>query len=63
MQKALPVCHLLMWRVLFHRHSWNTNSCVEDTVRKNKSLWLISNFTNSTSAALNFTSPVTEFWE
>ncbi|XP_063076572.1 solute carrier family 6 member 6a isoform X2 [Engraulis encrasicolus] len=45
------------------RHSWNTESCVEDTVRKNKSLWLIANGTNSTSMALNFTSPVTEFWE
>ncbi|XP_048873150.1 sodium- and chloride-dependent taurine transporter-like isoform X2 [Brienomyrus brachyistius] len=37
-------------------HSWNTASCVEDTVRKNKSLWLAVNTTN-------FTSPVTEFWE
>ncbi|XP_051509456.1 sodium- and chloride-dependent taurine transporter-like [Myxocyprinus asiaticus] len=38
------------------RHSWNTANCVEDTVRKNKTLWLSAN-------ATNFTSPVTEFWE
>ncbi|XP_036388764.1 sodium- and chloride-dependent taurine transporter-like isoform X1 [Megalops cyprinoides] len=38
------------------RHSWNTPSCVEDTVRRNKTLWLAANTTN-------FTSPVTEFWE
>lgn len=37
-------------------HPWNTATCVEDTVRKNKSLWLAVNTTN-------FTSPVTEFWE
>ncbi|XP_062317326.1 solute carrier family 6 member 6b isoform X1 [Osmerus eperlanus] len=35
---------------------WNTPNCVEDTVRKNKTLWLAANVTN-------FTSPVTEFWE
>ncbi|KAG7249484.1 hypothetical protein CRUP_038720, partial [Coryphaenoides rupestris] len=35
---------------------WNTDRCVEDTVRKNKTLWLAANMTN-------FTSPVTEFWE
>nr|XP_061814449.1 sodium- and chloride-dependent taurine transporter-like isoform X2 [Nerophis lumbriciformis] len=35
---------------------WNTERCIEDTYRKNKSLWLPSNFSN-------FTSPVTEFWE
>uniref|UniRef100_A0A7N6AHG3 Transporter n=1 Tax=Anabas testudineus TaxID=64144 RepID=A0A7N6AHG3_ANATE len=35
---------------------WNTEHCVEDTVRKNKTLWLAANVTN-------FTSPVTEFWE
>ncbi|XP_055024369.1 solute carrier family 6 member 6a [Misgurnus anguillicaudatus] len=38
------------------RHSWNTENCVEDTVRKNKTLWLSAN-------AVNLTSPVTEFWE
>ncbi|ROI64808.1 Sodium- and chloride-dependent taurine transporter [Anabarilius grahami] len=38
------------------RHSWNTENCVEDTVRKNKTLWLSAN-------TANFTSPVTEFWE
>ncbi|KAJ8264810.1 hypothetical protein COCON_G00139090 [Conger conger] len=38
------------------KQSWNTDSCVEDIVRKNKSLWLASNVTN-------FTSPVIEFWE
>ncbi|XP_072537528.1 solute carrier family 6 member 6a [Salminus brasiliensis] len=38
------------------RHSWNTHNCVEDTIRKNKTLWLSVN-------ATNFTSPVTEFWE
>ncbi|KAF4072597.1 hypothetical protein AMELA_G00264810 [Ameiurus melas] len=37
-------------------HSWNTPNCVEDTIRKNKTLWLSANITN-------FTSPVTEFWE
>uniref|UniRef100_A0A8C1NTN8 Transporter n=1 Tax=Cyprinus carpio TaxID=7962 RepID=A0A8C1NTN8_CYPCA len=41
------------------RHSWNTANCVEDTVRKNKSLWLSANVTSLT----NLTSPVTEFWE
>ncbi|KAF4110307.1 solute carrier family 6 member 6a [Onychostoma macrolepis] len=41
------------------RHSWNTANCVEDTIRKNKSLWLSANITNLT----NLTSPVTEFWE
>lgn len=35
---------------------WNTEHCIEDTVRKNKTLWLTAN-------ATNFTSPVTEFWE
>ncbi|KAM9475115.1 solute carrier family 6 member 6a isoform 2-T2 [Clarias gariepinus] len=38
------------------RHSWNTENCIEDTIRKNKTLWLSANVTN-------FTSPVTEFWE
>lgn len=38
------------------KQPWNTESCVEDTVRKNKTLWLAANVTN-------FTSPVTEFWE
>ncbi|XP_068604687.1 sodium- and chloride-dependent taurine transporter-like [Brachionichthys hirsutus] len=37
---------------------WNTDRCIEDTYRKNKSLWLAANASN-----LNFTSPVTEFWE
>ncbi|MFT7804812.1 sodium- and chloride-dependent taurine transporter isoform X1 [Arapaima gigas] len=36
--------------------AWNTETCVEDTARRNKSLWLAVN-------ATNFTSPVTEFWE
>uniref|UniRef100_A0A4W5N208 Transporter n=1 Tax=Hucho hucho TaxID=62062 RepID=A0A4W5N208_9TELE len=35
---------------------WNTDRCVEDTFRKNKTLMLAANITN-------FTSPVTEFWE
>ncbi|KAE8298823.1 Sodium- and chloride-dependent taurine transporter Solute carrier family 6 member 6 [Larimichthys crocea] len=38
------------------KQSWNTERCIEDTYRKNKSLWLAAN-------ASNFTSPVTEFWE
>ncbi|XP_044067768.1 sodium- and chloride-dependent taurine transporter-like isoform X1 [Siniperca chuatsi] len=38
------------------KQPWNTEYCVEDTVRKNKTLWLAANITN-------FTSPVTEFWE
>ncbi|XP_076860097.1 solute carrier family 6 member 6a isoform X2 [Brachyhypopomus gauderio] len=38
------------------RHGWNTPHCVEDTARKNRTLWLSAN-------ATNFTSPVTEFWE
>uniref|UniRef100_A0AAZ3PVD5 Transporter n=1 Tax=Oncorhynchus tshawytscha TaxID=74940 RepID=A0AAZ3PVD5_ONCTS len=38
------------------KNSWNTDRCVEDTVRKNKTLMLAANITN-------FTSPVTEFWE
>ncbi|KAI1892384.1 hypothetical protein AGOR_G00132810 [Albula goreensis] len=38
------------------KQPWNTDSCVEDTVRKNKTLWLAAN-------SSNFTSPVTEFWE
>uniref|UniRef100_A0A3Q3M7T1 Transporter n=1 Tax=Mastacembelus armatus TaxID=205130 RepID=A0A3Q3M7T1_9TELE len=38
------------------KQPWNTEHCVEDTVRKNKTLWLAANITN-------FTSPVTEFWE
>lgn len=37
-------------------HSWNTPHCLEDTLRKNRSLWV----SNSTT---NFTSPVIEFWE
>ncbi|XP_058486741.1 sodium- and chloride-dependent taurine transporter-like [Solea solea] len=35
---------------------WNTDRCIEDTYRNNKTLWLASN-------SSNFTSPVTEFWE
>ncbi|KAM3914765.1 sodium- and chloride-dependent taurine transporter [Leptodactylus fuscus] len=35
---------------------WNTPNCVEDTLRKNRTMWLSLN-------ATNFTSPVTEFWE
>ncbi|KAI4871868.1 hypothetical protein NFI96_003790 [Prochilodus magdalenae] len=35
---------------------WNTENCIEDTLRKNKTLWATAN-------ATNFTSPVTEFWE
>ncbi|MGH0149959.1 UNVERIFIED_CONTAM: hypothetical protein FKN15_027690 [Acipenser sinensis] len=35
---------------------WNTENCIEDTLRKNKSYLIAANFTN-------FTSPVTEFWE
>ncbi|KAM8916289.1 sodium- and chloride-dependent taurine transporter-like [Spinachia spinachia] len=38
---------------------WNTERCIEDTYRKNKSLWLAAN----ASGFSNFTSPVTEFWE
>ncbi|KAK5933408.1 hypothetical protein CgunFtcFv8_013894 [Champsocephalus gunnari] len=38
---------------------WNTDRCIEDTFRKNKSLLLGANITNFS----NFTSPVTEFWE
>uniref|UniRef100_A0A667YVG6 Transporter n=1 Tax=Myripristis murdjan TaxID=586833 RepID=A0A667YVG6_9TELE len=38
------------------KQPWNTERCVEDTYRKNKTLWLATN-------ATNFTSPVTEFWE
>uniref|UniRef100_A0A671RNM9 Transporter n=1 Tax=Sinocyclocheilus anshuiensis TaxID=1608454 RepID=A0A671RNM9_9TELE len=37
-------------------NKWNTENCVEDTLRKNKTLWGAVN-------ATNFTSPVTEFWE
>lgn len=49
--------HELPWASC--RHSWNTPNCVEDTVRKNKSLWVSANITNLT----NLTSPGTEFWE
>ncbi|OCT85787.1 sodium- and chloride-dependent taurine transporter [Xenopus laevis] len=47
-QEQLPwaLCH----------QEWNTESCVEDTIRKNRTLWMSMNSTN-------FTSPVTEFWE
>ncbi|XP_069793267.1 sodium- and chloride-dependent taurine transporter-like isoform X2 [Narcine bancroftii] len=37
-------------------HSWNTDHCIEDHLRKNLSQCLDCNMTN-------FTSPVTEFWE
>ncbi|XP_044156385.1 sodium- and chloride-dependent taurine transporter [Bufo gargarizans] len=47
-QSQLPwaLCH----------QSWNTENCVEDTFRKNQTMWFSLN-------ATNFTSPVTEFWE
>ncbi|KAG8435906.1 hypothetical protein GDO86_007122 [Hymenochirus boettgeri] len=45
---------LLPWE-LCHQ-PWNTETCVEDTYRKNRTLWMSLNSTN-------FTSPVTEFWE
>uniref|UniRef100_A0AAQ5YQL0 Transporter n=1 Tax=Amphiprion ocellaris TaxID=80972 RepID=A0AAQ5YQL0_AMPOC len=38
------------------KQPWNTDRCIEDTYRKNKTLWVAAN-------ASNFTSPVTEFWE
>ncbi|XP_030061381.1 sodium- and chloride-dependent taurine transporter isoform X2 [Microcaecilia unicolor] len=38
------------------QQAWNTQNCVEDSLRKNKSLWLSLN-------GSNFTSPVIEFWE
>ncbi|KAK5871928.1 hypothetical protein PBY51_012668 [Eleginops maclovinus] len=38
---------------------WNTERCIEDTYRKNKTLMMAANITNFS----NFTSPVTEFWE
>ncbi|KAF5917252.1 hypothetical protein HPG69_000021 [Diceros bicornis minor] len=47
-QSELPWAHC--------NHSWNTPQCMEDTLRKNKSLW-------DTLNTSNFTSPVTEFWE
>ncbi|KAL0159665.1 hypothetical protein M9458_043390, partial [Cirrhinus mrigala] len=49
---------ILAWGLyyLFHcNNKWNTENCVEDTLRKNKTLWAAAN-------ATNFTSPVTEFW-
>ncbi|XP_056629202.1 solute carrier family 6 member 6a [Triplophysa dalaica] len=46
--------HELPWASC--RHSWNTANCVEDTVRKNTTLWL-------SASATNLTSPVKEFWE
>lgn len=46
--------HTLPWAHC--QQEWNTEYCVEDTLRKNKTLWLSLN-------ATNFTSPVTEFWE
>nr|XP_044611346.1 sodium- and chloride-dependent taurine transporter-like [Equus asinus] len=47
-QSELPWAHC--------NHSWNTPQCMEDTLRKNKSLWDSLNTSN-------FTFPVTEFWE
>ncbi|KAI1234487.1 hypothetical protein IHE44_0003540 [Lamprotornis superbus] len=47
-QSVLPWAHC--------HQKWNTPTCVEDTLRKNKTLWISLN-------ATNFTSPVTEFWE
>uniref|UniRef100_A0A2K6KJ52 Transporter n=1 Tax=Rhinopithecus bieti TaxID=61621 RepID=A0A2K6KJ52_RHIBE len=47
-QKELPWAHC--------NHSWNTPHCMEDTMRKNKSVWI-------TISSTNFTSPVIEFWE
>ncbi|KAJ8259304.1 hypothetical protein COCON_G00183160 [Conger conger] len=38
------------------KQPWNSDSCVEDTFRRNRTLWAAANVTN-------FTSPVTEFWE
>lgn len=38
------------------KNAWNTENCIEDTLRKNMSHWAPPNSTN-------FTSPVTEFWE
>ncbi|XP_037658548.1 sodium- and chloride-dependent taurine transporter isoform X3 [Choloepus didactylus] len=37
-------------------HSWNTPLCVEDTMHKNRSEWI-------TLTHVNYSSPVTEFWE
>uniref|UniRef100_A0A674NFH5 Transporter n=1 Tax=Takifugu rubripes TaxID=31033 RepID=A0A674NFH5_TAKRU len=39
-------------------HPWNTNRCIEDTSRMNRSLMLAANASNVT-----LVSPVTEFWE
>ncbi|KAL6063655.1 hypothetical protein STEG23_010660, partial [Scotinomys teguina] len=47
-QNELPWAHC--------NHSWNTPQCMEDTMRKNESLWVSLSTTN-------FTSPVIEFWE
>ncbi|KAA8593590.1 hypothetical protein FQN60_009706, partial [Etheostoma spectabile] len=35
--------------------SWNTDRCIEDTYRKNKSLWLAANATNFTSPVVYIT--------
>lgn len=37
-------------------NAWNTENCIEDTLRKNMSL-------EGSAHNTNFTSPVTEFWE
>ncbi|GAB1291081.1 Sodium- and chloride-dependent taurine transporter [Apodemus speciosus] len=47
-QKDLPWAHC--------NHSWNTPQCMEDTLRRNESHWV-------SLSAVNFTSPVIEFWE
>ncbi|EGV97716.1 sodium- and chloride-dependent taurine transporter isoform X1 [Cricetulus griseus] len=47
-QTELPWAHC--------NHSWNTPHCMEDTLRRNESLWV-------SLSASNFTSPVIEFWE
>lgn len=47
-QQELPWAHC--------NHSWNTPQCMEDTLRRNESLWVSLRTTN-------FTSPVIEFWE
>uniref|UniRef100_A0A8C7CQ20 Transporter n=1 Tax=Oncorhynchus kisutch TaxID=8019 RepID=A0A8C7CQ20_ONCKI len=40
------------------RNSWNTDRCVEDTVRKNKTLMLAANITNFTSPGVKLWAPV-----
>lgn len=38
------------------KNKWNTDKCIEDTLRKNMS-------SLGPAAISNYTSPVTEFWE